>query len=146
MPVNQQNSPEPGLDREAADKVACGTLRHFCQQFEDCRNAKTTMGTLVKKEREPQLHLSTRRKHPSDASTIHISQLAGQLTTHRYDIAPLTAWGPLHLSQFLLAVVILLGDPVRTGSAEMYVNQRENVARLKARLAPTSWCPPTLLG
>lgn len=70
------------------------------------------METLVKKKGEPQLHLSTQRKHPSFASTSHVSQLAGRLVTLRYDISsPPNSLGPCHLSQLLLAVVALLGVP-----------------------------------
>lgn len=70
------------------------------------------METLVKKKGEPQLHLSTERKHPSYASTSHVSQLAGRLMTLRYDISPPpNSLGPCHLSRLLLAVVILPGVP-----------------------------------
>lgn len=68
---------------------------------------KTTVETLVKKEREPRLHLSwTHSKHPSYATAGHISQPAWWLALDRCHmwiyISPLTAPGQCHPFQLLL--------------------------------------------
>lgn len=68
---------------------------------------KTTMETLVKKERERWLHLSwTHRKHPSYATASCISQTAQWLVLdlcHMWIcISPLTAGGQCHPFQFFI--------------------------------------------
>lgn len=113
--------------------------------------SKTTMGTLVQKEREPRLHLAwTHRKHPSYATLSCISQLplwlALDLCHMWIYIPPLTARGQCHPFQFLLvhapAVEFCrdsMSGEAAAGFRVISVKMFESKKKKKKRK-----CPPTL--
>lgn len=105
----------------------------------------TTMKTLVKKGREPQLHLScTHRKHPSYATTSRVSQPARCLALdpcHMDDPFPSESSRAVSYISgcFVFLVhphsIILQGLHVGTGSSRILsANQGKNVQEFKKNL------------